>query len=219
VTAFHERACLIRTTVSESGERARIHVVDDDPGFRASLADLLESMGYEVAAYGSTAEFLARGEISIPGCLVLDVRLPEMSGLDLQEKLGRDGVKLPVILMTGFGDIAMSVRGMKAGARNFIEKPFRDQDMLDAVAEAVAASRQDVPVTQRKAALAERYASLTPREREVLHFVVRGLLNKQIAHALSISEVTVKIHRSGVMRKMQAGSIAEISRMADILGL
>jgi FixJ family two-component response regulator len=219
VAAFDEYPRLMKTTVSESGERARIHVVDDDPGLRAALADLLESMGYEVAAYASTAEFLARGEISIPGCLVLDVRLPEMSGLDLQAKLGRDGVNLPIILMTGFGDIAMSVRGMKAGARNFIEKPFRDQDMLDAVAEAVAASRQSVPVTQRKAALAQRYASLTPREREVLHFVVRGLLNKQIAHALSISEVTVKIHRSGVMRKMQAGSIAEISRMAEILGL
>ena len=209
----------MKTIVSESNDRARIHVVDDDPGLRGALSDLLESMGYEVATYGSTLEFLDRGEILVPGCLVLDVRLPEMSGLDLQERLGRDGVTLPVILMTSFGDVPMSVRGMKAGARDFIEKPFRDQDMLDAVADAVAASRQNVPVTQRRAALSQRYARLTPREREVLQLVVCGHLNKQIAHALSISEVTVKIHRGGMMRKMQASSVAEIARMAELLGL
>jgi FixJ family two-component response regulator len=194
-------------------------VVDDDPGLRGALCDLLESMGYEVATYGSTSEFLSRGEVCVPGCLVLDVRLPEMSGLDLQEQLGREGVNLPVILMTSFGDVPMSVRGMKAGARDFIEKPFRDQDMLDAVADAVAASRQNVPISQRRAALARRYATLTPREREVMQLVVSGNLNKQIAHSLAISEVTVKIHRSGVMRKMQANSVAEIARMAEVMGL
>jgi FixJ family two-component response regulator len=120
---------------------ARIHVVDDDPGLRGALADLLESVGYEVATYESTAGFLARGEISAPGCLILDVRLPGMSGLDLQEKLGRDGLTIPIILMTGFGDLTASVRGMQAGAIDLIEKPFRDQDMLDAVAGAVAVSR------------------------------------------------------------------------------
>jgi FixJ family two-component response regulator len=210
---------MMETSGSDFGDRARVHVVDDDPGLREALSDLLESMGYEVATYGSTAEFLARGQICLPGCLVLDVRLPEMSGLDLQEKLGRDGVNLPIILMTSFADVPMSVRGMKAGARDFIEKPFRDQDMLDAVADAVAASRQNVPITQRRATLARRYTTLTPREREVLQLVVRGHLNKQIAHALCISEVTVKIHRGGVMRKMQANSIAEIARMAEVLGL
>jgi FixJ family two-component response regulator len=206
-------------SVFDANYRARVHVVDDDAALRGSLCDLLESIGYEVATYGSTAEFLARGRICVPGCLLLDVRLPEMSGLELQEKLGRDGVHLPVILMTGFGDVPMSVRAMKAGARDFFQKPFREQDMLDAVAGAVAASRQNVPLTQRRAALAQRYATLTPREREVLQLVVLGRINKQIAHALSISEVTVKIHRGGVMRKMQAASIAEIARMAEVLGM
>jgi FixJ family two-component response regulator len=207
------------TTDANSAERARIHVVDDDAGLRGALSDLLESMGYEVSTYGSTTEFLASGELSVPGCLILDVRLPEMSGLELQERLARDGVNLPIILMTSYADVPMSVRGMKAGARDFIEKPFRDQDMLDAVADAVLASRQEIPVTQRRSTLTQRYATLTPREREVLQLVVRGHLNKQIAHELCISEVTVKIHRGGVMRKMQAGSIAEIARMAEVLGL
>lgn len=210
---------MLTDRVSQATERACIHVVDDDPGLRAALCDLLESMGYEVNTYGSTSEFLTRGEFRAPGCLVLDVRLPEMSGLDLQEKLTRDGVTLPIILMTSFGDVPMSVRGMKAGARDFIEKPFRDQDMLDAVAEAVAASRQSVPVAQRRAALAQCYATLTQREREVMQQVVSGSLNKQIAHALAISEVTVKIHRGSVMRKMQASSIAELARMAEVMGL
>lgn len=210
---------MLKTNAAPPNDRARIHVVDDDPGLRGALCDLLESMGYEVATYGSTSEFLSRGEVCVPGCLVLDVRLPEMSGLDLQEQLGREGVNLPVILMTSFGDVPMSVRGMKAGARDFIEKPFRDQDMLDAVADAVAASRQNVPISQRRAALARRYATLTPREREVMQLVVSGNLNKQIAHSLAISEVTVKIHRSGVMRKMQANSVAEIARMAEVMGL
>jgi FixJ family two-component response regulator len=205
--------------VNDSTTRACVHVVDDDPGLRGALSDLLESTGYEVATYGSTAEFLARGETYEPGCLVLDVRLPEMSGLDLQEKLARDGVDLPVILMTSFGDVPTSVRGMKAGARDFIEKPFRDQDMLDAIADAVEASRRGVPLMKRRAALAQRHANLTRRERQVLELVVRGHLNKQIAHALSISEITVKIHRSAVMRKMQTRSVAEIGRMAEVLGL
>jgi FixJ family two-component response regulator len=199
--------------------QARIHVVDDDPGLRGALSDLLESMGYVVVTYGSTAEFLAYAGCYEPGCLVLDVRLPGMSGLDLQEQLARDGVNLPVILMTSFGDVPMSVRGMKAGARDFIEKPFRDQDMLDAIADAVAASRRSVALMQRRTALAQRHASLTRRERQVMELVVRGHLNKEIAHALSISEVTVKMHRGGVMRKMQAHSVAGLGRMAEILRL
>jgi FixJ family two-component response regulator len=205
--------------VADTSEHACVHVVDDDPGLRGALADLLESMGYEVTTYGSTAEFLARAGRHEPGCLVLDIRLPGMSGLDLQEQLVRDGVSLPVILMTSFGDVPMSVRGMKAGARDFIEKPFRDQDMLDAIADAVAASRRSIPLMKHHAALVQRHASLTRREREVMEFVVRGQMNKQIAHALSISEVTVKMHRGSAMRKMRARSIAELGRMAEILRL
>jgi FixJ family two-component response regulator len=209
----------MKTTLADSDERARIHVVDDDPGVRGALCDLLESVGYEVASYGLTDEFLAHGVVRVPGCLILDVRLPGMSGLELQEKLGRDGIDLPIILMTGFGDVPMSVRGMKAGARDFIEKPFRDQDMLDAVADAVAASRQNIPLTERRVALGQRLATLTRREHEVLKLVVQGHLNKQIAYELCISEVTVKIHRSSVMHKMHASSVAELARMAEVLGL
>lgn len=200
-------------------EYARVHVVDDDPGLRGALSDLVESMGYEVVAYGSSAEFLSRVERCVPGCLVLDVRLPGMSGLELQDQLARDGVNLPVILMTSFGDVPMSVRGMKAGARDFFEKPFRDQDMLDAIANAIEESRRSVPLTKHRAALAQRHASLTRREREIMEFVVSGQLNKQTARALSISEVTVKMHRSGVMRKMKAHSVVELARMAELLGL
>jgi FixJ family two-component response regulator len=209
----------MKTTLPDSKDRARVHVVDDDPGVRAALSDLLESVGYEVLSYGSTTDFLARGELRVPGCLILDVRLPGMSGLELQEKLARDGVDLPIILMTSFGDVPMSVRGMKAGARDFIEKPFRDQDMLDAVADAVVASRQNIPLAERRVALAQRVGSLTPRELEVLKLVVRGYLNKQIAYELGIREVTVKIHRSNVMNKMHASSVAELGRMAEVLGL
>jgi FixJ family two-component response regulator len=142
-----------------------------------------------------------------------------MSGLELQDQLARDGVNLPVILMTSFGDVPMSVRGMKAGARDFFEKPFRDQDMLDAIANAIEESRRSVPLTKHRAALAQRHASLTRREREIMEFVVSGQLNKQTARALSISEVTVKMHRSGVMRKMKAHSVVELARMAELLGL
>jgi FixJ family two-component response regulator len=209
----------VKTIVAASSERPRIHVVDDDPGLRGALADLLESMGYDVATYGSTAEFLSDGKHNEPGCLVLDVRLPGMSGLDLQEKLTCDGVNLPVILMTSFGDVQMSVRGMKAGARDFLEKPFRDQDMLDAIADAIEASRRSVALKQRSAALKQCYAGLTRREREVMELVVRSQLNKQIAHTLAISEVTVKMHRSSVMRKMKARSVAELGRMGEVLGL
>jgi FixJ family two-component response regulator len=196
-----------------------VHVLDDDPGLREAFRDLLESVGYEVATYGSTAEFLARDRQNGHGCLLLDVRLPGMSGLDLQEQLARDGIALPVILMTSYGDVPMSVRGMKAGARDFLEKPVRDQDLLDAVADAVEASRRSAPHAERRETAMRNYACLTRREREVMGHVVRGRLNKQIAFALSISEVTVKIHRAGVMRKMQASSIAELGRIAEVLEL
>jgi FixJ family two-component response regulator len=210
---------MMNTAATDPAANTRVHVVDDDPGLRAALSDLLESLSYDVATYGCAAEFLARAERKAPGCLVLDVRLPGVSGLELQERLVRDGVDLPVILMTSFADVAMSVRGMKAGARDFLEKPFREQDMLDAIADAVDASRRGAPLMRRRDAMAQRYASLTRREREIMELVARGHLSKQIAHALSISEVTVKMHRGGVMRKMQAASVADLGRMAEVLGL
>ena len=207
------------TSTSNAEMRPCIHVVDDDQGLRDALRDLLESVGYDVATYASTAEFLDRCDGKEPGCLLLDVRLPGMSGLDLQEYLAREGVSLPVILMTGFADVPMSVRGMKAGACDFLEKPVRDQDLLDAIASAVEAGRRAAPLAERREALTRNYGRLTPRERQVMGHVVRGQLNKQIAYELSISEVTVKIHRGGVMRKMQAHSIADLGRMAEVLGL
>ncbi len=210
---------MTEAVVTEVAVQACIHVVDDDAGLRESLSDLLESMGYEVLTYGSTAEFLARDPGYEPGCLLLDVRLPGMSGLELQEKLTNDGVALPVVLMTGFGDVPTSVRAMKAGALDFIEKPFRDQDILDAVARAVEVSRRVGPLAQRRTALEQRLACLSGREREVMGLIVRGQLNKQIAHALSIAEGTVKVHRSNLLRKMQARSVAELGRMAEVLGL
>jgi FixJ family two-component response regulator len=210
---------MTQTGVTDLSARARIHVVDDDTGLRAALTDLLESTGYEVLTYGSTAEFLARDRGCEPGCLILDVRLPGMSGLELQEKLASDGITLPVILITGFGNVPMSVRGMKAGALDFIEKPFRDQAILDAVANAVEVSRRTVPLAPRRAVLEQRHACLSRREREVMGLVIRGQRNKQIAYALSISEGTVKAHRSNLIRKMKARSVAELGRMAEVLGL
>ena len=210
---------MTETGLTDLTARACVHVLDDDTGLRAALSDLLESTGYEVLTYGSTAEFLARDPGCEPGCLILDVRLPGMNGIELQEKLASDGVTLPVILITGFGDVPMSVRGMKAGALDFIEKPFREQDILDAVAKAVAVSRRTVPLVRRRAVLEQRLACLSQREREVMGLVIRGHLNKQIAHALSISEGTVKVHRSNVIRKMEARSVAELGRMAEVLGL
>jgi len=191
-----------------------IHVVDDDTAVRGAVGDLLRSMGYAVAEYRSASEFLTAEREGEAGCLILDVRLPGTSGLELQEFLARDGISLPVILMTGFGDIQMSVKGMKAGAVDFLTKPFRDQDMLDAVSAALdrdaklRLSRSEVD--RLKAA----WASLKERERDVMQRVVAGELTKQIAGALGLSEVTIKVTRAAIMRKMGAGSVAELARMA-----
>jgi FixJ family two-component response regulator len=199
------------------GSSAFVYIVDDDKSVRESLGDLLRSMNYEVTLYGLAAEFVDVELADAPACLLLDVRLPGTSGLELQEYLTRVNIGLPVILMTGFGDIPMSVKAMKAGAVDFLTKPIRHQDLLDAVAAAIRMDqgrRQEVAQT---AELRERYALLTPRERQVMALVASGLMNKQVANELSISEVTVKMHRSSAMRKLGAKSVARLARIADVL--
>jgi FixJ family two-component response regulator len=196
---------------------AFVHIVDDDELVRESLADLLRSMRYEVALYGSAAEFLNFELPDAPACLLLDVRLPGTSGLELQEYLTRVNIRLPVIVMTGFADIPMSVKAMKAGAVDFLTKPIRHQDLLDAVAAAVGKDQVRRHEAAKIAELRERYALLTPRERQVVALVTSGLMNKQIARELSISEVTVKIHRKSAMRKLQTKSTALLARIAQVL--
>jgi FixJ family two-component response regulator len=196
-----------------------VHIVDDDKAVRESLGDLLRSMDYQVMLHGSASEFLDVELPDAPACLVLDVRLPGTSGLELQEYLTRINISMPVILMTGFGDIPMSVKGMKAGAVDFLTKPIRDQDLIDAVATAVRMDhdrRQDLVQITR---LREQYALLTRRERQVMALVASGLMNKQVASELSIREATVKMHRGSVMRKMGAKSVATLARMAEALNI
>jgi len=196
-----------------------VHIVDDDKGVRESLGDLLRSMDYEVALYGSAPEFLKAELLDVPACLVLDVRLPGTNGLDLQEYLARINIRLPVILMTGHGDIPMSVRGMKAGAVDFLTKPIRHQDLIDAVATAIQIDQDRRQESAQTAPWRERYALLTPRERQVMALVASGLMNKQVANELSISEVTVKMHRGSVMRKLGAKSVAMLARIAEALDI
>jgi FixJ family two-component response regulator len=193
-------------------------VVDDDQAVREALGSLFRSVGLMVATFGSTADFLARENADAPGCLVLDVRLPGVSGLDFQAQLSGMDNRLPIVFMTGHGDIPMSVRAMKAGALDFLAKPFRDQDMLDAVSAAIerdAAGRRDADALSTVRA---SYASLTPREREVMRHVTAGLMNKQVGALLGLSEITVKIHRGNVMRKMGVRSLADLVRQAEALG-
>ncbi len=194
-------------------------VVDDDAAVRASLDSLLRSVGFQTRLYGSPAELLASLIPQTVGCIVLDVRLPGISGLDFQGQLSERGIDFPIVFMTGHGDIPMSVRAMKAGAVDFLAKPFRDQDMLDAVTAAVARDRERRTQADRLRSLRERYETLTPKEREVMAHVVSGKLNKQVASALGRSEITVKIHRGNVLRKMGAGSLAELVRHAEALGI
>jgi FixJ family two-component response regulator len=194
-----------------------VHIVDDDRAIRESLGDLLQSMDYQVALYASAADFLEVELLDAPACLVLDIRLPGTSGLELQEYLKHINVRLPVILMTGFGDIPMSVKGMKAGAVDFLTKPIRDQDLLDAVAVAIQKDQDRRRENAQVAQLQEKYALLTSRERQVMALVASGLMNKQVAHELLISEVTVKMHRGSVMRKLGARSVAMLARIADAL--
>jgi FixJ family two-component response regulator len=200
-------------------EAAVIHIIDDDESMRAALDGLLRSVGLAPAAHASASEFLAAKRPDVPGCLVLDVRMPEISGLEFQEKLSGLGIRLPVILMTGHGDIPMSVRGMKAGAVDFLTKPFRDQDMLDAVTTAIGRDRARRDAEATIIGLREKFITLSPREREVMHLVTAGKMNKQVAGDLSLSEITVKLHRGVVMRKMGARTLADLVRMAQALQL
>jgi FixJ family two-component response regulator len=196
-----------------------VFVVDDEPLVCAALKRLIRSVGLDVQTFTSAREFLGAERPDAPGCLVLDVRLPDVSGLDLQQKLAEAKTDLPIIFITGHGDIPMSVRAMKAGAVEFLTKPFKDQDLLDALQQAIA---QDRSARQQRAELSRlqtRYALLTPREREVFPLVTSGLLNKQIAAELGRSEKTVKIHRSQVMQKMEADSLADLVRIAEKLGV
>jgi FixJ family two-component response regulator len=198
---------------------AMVFVVDDDAPMRESLKNLIRSVGLRVELFASAQEFLRSKRPDLPSCLVLDVRLPGLSGLDLQKRTGDAGIEIPIVFITGHGDIPMSVRAMKAGAVEFLTKPFRDQDLLDAIQQAL---ERDRTARDQRAALEElrnRFASLTPREREVMKRVVAGLLNKQIGAELGTSETTIKIHRHQVMEKMEAGSLPQLVRMADRLGI
>jgi len=194
-----------------------VFVIDDDPSMRTAIKELIEAVGLSCQTFGSGQEFLAAKLPDVPSCLVLDVRLPGLSGLNLQRELAESGTTIPIVFITGHGDIPMSVQAMKAGAVEFLTKPFRDQDLLDAIEQATERDRSARRQRTEMGELGERFGTLTPRERDVMRLVVAGMLNKQIAAELSISEKTVNVHRSQVMQKMRADSLAELVRMDERL--
>ncbi len=202
---------------ADAAELPLVHIIDDDASLRAALDSLFRSVGLATRLFGSAQDFLDAPRADAPGCMVLDIRLPGLSGLDFQAKLGDADIHMPVIVMTGHGDIPMTVRAMKAGAVDFLTKPFRDQDMLDAVGKAIERDRTRRAAAKGHDDLRRLYEGLTPREREVMAHAAAGLMNKQIAHALSLSEITVKIHRGNAMRKMGAKSFADLVKMAEAL--
>jgi RNA polymerase sigma factor (sigma-70 family) len=201
-----------------NSNRATVFVVDDDQAMRNSLKWLIESIGVEVESFASADDFLRQHQPGRAGCLVLDVRMPGMSGLDLQEHLSEKGMQIPVVIITGHGDVPMAVRAMKHGAVDFIEKPFNDEVLLDAIRRAIAHEHQQRIQQGEYLQLQQRLASLTPREHEVMTMVTEGRSNKEIANALGVSAKTVEAHRARVMEKMQAGSLAELVRMALAVG-
>jgi FixJ family two-component response regulator len=196
---------------------AMVFVIDDDKSMREALHSLIRSVGLGVVTFGSADEFLQSERPDVPACLILDVRMPGLSGLDLQRDLSEGNIHIPIIFITGHGDIPMSVRAMKAGAVEFLTKPFRDQDLLDAIQQALDRDRRARSQQADSADLRNRFHSLTPRETEVFELVVKGLLNKQIALQLGTSEITIKLHRRQVMEKMQADSLADLVRMSERL--
>jgi FixJ family two-component response regulator len=196
-----------------------VFIIDDDRGMRQSIQDLVESVGLRAESFATGEEFLKRKRTNDPSCLVLDVRLPQMSGLDFQRQLAETGMQIPIVFVTAHGDVPMSVRALKSGAVEFLTKPFRDQDLLDAIHQALQRDRTAQEQQAEIHDLQGRYHALTRREQEVMTLVVSGMLNKQIASEIGASEATVKIHRGQVMHKMQAGSVVDLVRMADKLKL
>src|SRR5712692_9937346 len=199
-------------------ERPVVFVVDDDPSMRSALQDLVASVGLEPRVFATPREFLQASRADVPSCLVLDVRLPGSSGLAFQEELARAGVRVPVIFITGHGDIPMSVRAIKAGAVEFLSKPFREQELLDAIHAGIERDRAQRRAAAAVADLEQRFATLTERERQIMPLVIAGQASKRIAAELGVAEATVKVHRAQIMRKMQANSLPELVRMGDTLG-
>jgi FixJ family two-component response regulator len=206
-------------TKEHSDADSMVLVIDDDASMREALRALFRSVGLQVAVFASPQEFLLSKLPDVPSCLVLDVRLPGLSGLDFQSDLAKAGIHLPIVFVTGHGDIPMTVRAMKAGAVEFLTKPFRDQDMLDAVQVALARDRGRIESEKTMAKIRSDFETLTAREQEVMTLVTSGLMNKQIAGEIGVSEITVKVHRGNVTRKMGAKSLADLVRMAEVLGM
>jgi FixJ family two-component response regulator len=206
-------------TKAQSEPQSAVFVVDDDASVRESLKSLFRMVGHGVEAFPSASEFLRSKLPDVASCLVLDIRLPGLSGLDFQAELAKANRRIPIVFMTGHGDIPMTVKAMKAGAVEFLTKPFRDQDMLDAVSTALEQDRARRERDQADAALAAAFDTLSAREREVMEHVTTGLMNKQIAAQMSLAEITVKLHRGNVMRKMNARSVADLVKMSQILGI
>jgi FixJ family two-component response regulator len=200
-------------------ENSMVFVVDDDASMREAMRELIESVGLQVELFDSATQFLKSARKDVPSCLVLDVRLPGLGGLDFQAELAKANFNIPIVFMTGHGDIPMTVRAMKAGAVEFLTKPFREEDMLDAVRTGLEQDRIRRESEKAASGLHEKFDTLTQRERQVMALVTAGLMNKQVAGELGLAEITVKLHRHNVMRKMAAKSVADLVRMADLLGV